>query len=145
MADFGERVWYYIPGIKGREKMSPRWESGIWLGVRDESGEILIGTAEGVLKARSFMRKPESQQWNYEEFAGMQGVPWEPRPGHEGREIKSKLNIANTPIQPEIRVVSDTKSVRREKQESRCNNNRNNSRLPRMPGGVQRRGIKEPH
>ena len=29
VAEFGECVWYYIPGIKGRQKMEPRWESGM--------------------------------------------------------------------------------------------------------------------
>ena len=45
VAEFGECVWYFKPGIAGTNKMKPRWESGIWLGVR-----------EGVLKARSFRR-----------------------------------------------------------------------------------------
>ena len=52
VAEFGECVWYFKPGIKGKNKMEPRWESGIWLGIRDVSGEIIVGTAEGVLKAR---------------------------------------------------------------------------------------------
>ena len=45
------------PGVKpkrpGRDKPDVSWESGVWLGVRDESGEIIIGTVKGVLKARS--------------------------------------------------------------------------------------------
>merc|ERR1712026_294122 len=115
VAEFGECIWCYVPGINCTQKMDPRWESGIWLGVRDESGEILVGTPGGVLKARSFMRKPESQQWDYKEFASMQGVPWEPIPGHEGREIRSNVNIPNAPIQQEVRVMQGGRSIGRAK------------------------------
>ncbi len=38
VAEFGESVWFLYPKSKGRNKMKSRWASGIWLGVRDESG-----------------------------------------------------------------------------------------------------------
>ena len=58
VAEFGENVWYHRPGITCKDKLDVRWESGIWLGVRDESGEVVIGTEKGVLKTRSFRRTP---------------------------------------------------------------------------------------
>ena len=85
------------------------------MGIRDESGEVLIGTPGGKFKARSFKRKPESQQWDYEAFSKMHGTPWEPIPGHEGREVKSSVNIHNAPIQPEVKVAHELKHVRRTK------------------------------
>ena len=53
VVEFGECVWYYKPGTKGKNKMEPRWESGIRLGIRDESGEIAIVTEGGVLKGNT--------------------------------------------------------------------------------------------
>ena len=37
--EFGECVWYYKPGIKGKSKLEPRYENGVWLGMTDRSGE----------------------------------------------------------------------------------------------------------
>ena len=56
VAEFGEQVWYYKPGITGKDKLDVRWESGIWLGIRDESGEVIVGTSKGVLKDRSLRK-----------------------------------------------------------------------------------------
>ena len=56
LVEFGERVMYYKSGITGNRKMETRWESGIWLGLRDESNEALIGTPDGVIKARDVRR-----------------------------------------------------------------------------------------
>ena len=35
-----------------------RWHEGIWLGIGDETGEVIIGTNEGVVKAKDFRRRP---------------------------------------------------------------------------------------
>ena len=67
--------------------MQPRWDTGIWLGIRDESGEVIIGTSKGVLKARSFRRKViHNERWNFDTFSEMQGTPWEPIPGQGERD-----------------------------------------------------------
>ena len=49
---------YLKAGTAGKDKLLPRWEYGIWLGIRDESGEIIVGTPDGVVKARDFKRLP---------------------------------------------------------------------------------------
>ena len=41
----------------GVNKFDSRWDIGVWLGIRDESGEAVIGTRAGVIKTRSFRRK----------------------------------------------------------------------------------------
>ena len=57
ITEFGECVWYKHPRWKKEGKLLVRWSDGVFLGVREESGEVLIGTRDGVLKARSFKRK----------------------------------------------------------------------------------------
>ena len=42
VAEFGECVMYLRPGSKGRDKLESRWESGIWLGDRDETAETSL-------------------------------------------------------------------------------------------------------
>merc|ERR1712115_269082 len=81
-AEFGESVWALRPKSKGITKFESRWDSGIWLGTREESGEHLIGCSQGVYKVRSIKRKAITEQrWNKEEFELMRGVPWRPVPG----------------------------------------------------------------
>ena len=67
---------YLKPNSKGVDKLNPRWEQGVWLGVRDESGEIIIGTPEGVVKARDFKRLPaESDRWSAQSVQSVVGTP----------------------------------------------------------------------
>ena len=47
--DFGECIWYLKPKSKGRKKAEYRWAEGVWVGVRDESGEHLVLTIRGAL------------------------------------------------------------------------------------------------
>ena len=54
MAEFGENVWYLRAGSLGQAKFENRWEEGVWLGILDDSGESIIGTEIGVVKARDF-------------------------------------------------------------------------------------------
>ena len=44
----GECVWFLRPKSKGKMKADYRWLNGIWLGVREESGEYVVGTPDGV-------------------------------------------------------------------------------------------------
>merc|ERR1711951_343800 len=37
VAKVGETILYLKAGTQGRHKFVPRWEKGVWLGVRDES------------------------------------------------------------------------------------------------------------
>ena len=94
IAEFGECVIYCKLGSKGIDKFDERWEEGIWLGSRDESDEILIGTNEGVVKARSVRRKAQFEdRWNADQFNNMKGTPWQPIPGVNSTEIKSKVSL----------------------------------------------------
>ena len=65
----------------------------MFAGLREESGEIFVMSENGVIKVRSFNRKPEEDRWNQEEFAGIQGLPWEPVPGRAHVEVKSHFTI----------------------------------------------------
>ena len=81
-AEWCECVLYLRLGSKGEEKMDERWGEGIWLGSKDESGEILIGIKEGVTKARAVRRKPDFEtRWNLDQFATMTGTLWVPVSG----------------------------------------------------------------
>ena len=65
------------PGLKGKDKMEVRWQEGIFLGVNDTSGEIRIGTGEGVVPARDMRRRArDEERWQADKVKGIIGVPW---------------------------------------------------------------------
>ena len=67
LVPFGECV-HYQPlgnpsGHKTRlNKMEPMWQDGIFLGIRNHTGEYLIGTPRGVVRSYSMKRKPLSER-----------------------------------------------------------------------------------
>ena len=67
-ADFGEAVWYMAlqPRHAILPKLGARFDEGIFLGIREVSGEIIVGSPEGVLKTRSLKRRPPNERWNAE-------------------------------------------------------------------------------
>lgn len=57
-------------------KLSPKWESGIFLGVRATSGEVIVVDAEGVWETRTVHRRPLEERWDAKEARRlMQGIP----------------------------------------------------------------------
>jgi hypothetical protein len=79
---------------KGKKTFEERWAEGIWLGVREESSEILVGTMEGVVKARSFRHKATNEdRWDPKWLDGFRGVPWEPEPGRQNIEVNIKVAL----------------------------------------------------
>ncbi len=60
VAEFGECMRYAPVFTAGMSKLDVSWVDGVWLGIQLESGESIIGTPEGVVKARDCRRKPDN-------------------------------------------------------------------------------------
>ena len=87
-------MWYLKPKSVGVDKLNTRWGEGIWLGIREESGEILIGTLEGVIKVRTVRRKAgDDLRWSKGLFNEFKGLPWQPVPGRESLEPPIKVTV----------------------------------------------------
>ena len=79
----------------GKEKSESRWNEGIFIGVKEETGELMIGTAEGVERARTIRRfAEESDRWKKEDIEGMKGVPWELIPGGRQRKQRKPVEVS---------------------------------------------------
>ena len=92
--EFGECIWYIKAGSVGKNKMASRVESGVFLGFREESQEVMIGTPDGIVKAASIKRKgTHEERWNAQELDSFTGTPWEPIPGRGEMEIKTSIHI----------------------------------------------------
>ena len=97
ITEFGECVWYYKPRKGQRGKIEPRWADGVFPGIREESGEIVIGTSEGVIKCRAFRRKgSEAERWNPTEITQVVGLPWQPVPGGPGVDLRSAVRLPDS-------------------------------------------------
>ena len=94
IVEFGERVMYLKPGSRGKNKLECRWSIGIWLGMRDESQESIIGTPDRCLKVKDIRRLgSDADRWNAEEFNEFKGLPWEPVPGSNTMKIKVNVHV----------------------------------------------------
>ena len=65
LAQFGERVWWMPlkPSNRHLGPLDARFEQGRYLGPRDGSNTVLVGTASGVVKARTIKRLPPGERW----------------------------------------------------------------------------------
>ena len=87
--EFAEHVHYLTLGSLGRNIGESRWNTGAFLGIREESGEYKIGTEDGAVKCRTY--KPmgsHEERWNWEEVNKIKGLPWQTNPGMPGYDIK---------------------------------------------------------
>ena len=62
--------------VLAKHRMIPRYQCGIWLGMRNNSGECFIGNAEGVFGAREIRRLEPQSRWDTEAVNSVSGVPW---------------------------------------------------------------------
>lgn len=58
------------PKSKGKNKAKDRWDNGVWLGIRHESSEYIVGTPQGTIKVSAVTRKGSTEdRWNWDEFS----------------------------------------------------------------------------
>ena len=58
------------------EKLNPRWEHGVFVGVRPASGEVWVATSKGLQAARSVRRIPAEERWGPDNRKFVKHVPW---------------------------------------------------------------------
>ena len=75
--EFGERVNFRRTAVGSRmAKLDSLWSDGVFLGYRAVSGEIVVGTSDGVYKTRTVKRKPYEHRWAKGNLDFVGGVPW---------------------------------------------------------------------
>ena len=89
LVPFGEAVLFKIPKTQRKVgDFEDRWEMGVWVGFMMRSGEHLVGTAKGVFRVSTVMRRTADKRWSAELIKGIAGSPEEPVPGSsQGRRI----------------------------------------------------------
>ena len=101
MTEFGEAVLYLKAKSKGVDKLDCRWEPGIWLGVLDSTGEVLIGTNEGVIRGRDFRGYTDAEdRWDKSQAMSVVGTPWQPAPGKPEDVVPVRVRFQDEQEQP---------------------------------------------
>ena len=81
--EFGEKLMFKLKPKLKMEKINPRWEHGIFLGIRRRSGEVWVATTSGVRSARSVRRIPVEDRWGDDCVNWVKHVPWNRYAGAE--------------------------------------------------------------
>ena len=68
IAQFGECImWLHLKSVGTskllyNEDIPPRWEEGIFLGILEESGQMIVGNEKGIFKCRDYRPKPPEER-----------------------------------------------------------------------------------
>ncbi len=57
--ELGGQVFYLDGDSVGKDELNIRWGERGYIGIRKESGEIIVGTSRGIIKARTYKPTPE--------------------------------------------------------------------------------------
>jgi hypothetical protein len=86
-------------------KLTCMWEGGIYLGMKGTTGELIVGTKEGIWRTRTVRRKPFEERWRRENLELVGGVPWRMmrNEGGESEELKNDVVIMDKDYQERLR------------------------------------------
>ncbi len=98
LVGFGEAVLYKLP-MKGPHhdpdgNMGTRWREALFVGYHRASNVYVLIGEEGVVAARSLMRRPAANRWSAERVMSIKATPWSER---ERTELKVRLEEAPAP------------------------------------------------
>lgn len=86
-------------------KFEGRWRQGIYLGVRRQTTERIIGDPEGTWIVQSVRRVPIEDRWDAGFALGIIGILWLPNPkGNEPHELEE--HVVFHPERPDLEAVA---------------------------------------
>ena len=75
---FGEHIMYRPRANRGgrRDDVAPRVSMGMYVGTGNRNADVFVMTERGIMKGNSIHRRPEADQFVYENFGSLRGLPW---------------------------------------------------------------------
>ena len=100
---FGEVIEYRR---KTPKKYDAKWQKGLYIGLREQSGEKIVSSADGqkTFVVQSIRRKPPAERWDGDMLKAVVGVPWCPNPERGDRlDLPSPIVLpAKNPTVPHV-------------------------------------------
>ena len=114
LVDFAERATF-MPVVHGGRlnKLQSKWEPGRFIGIRPKSGEKLVMTKEGDMKARTIRRLPVMDRWVSDDWEELVGVPWSWKPARPRLPGVSPMSVSDAPPPPPEDARDEPKKRRR--------------------------------
>ena len=86
-------------------KLTCMWEDGVFLGVKGNTAELIVGDGRGVWLTRTVRRKPEEERWEAENIRLVAGVPWrtsEEDEGADGEAMKLDVRVMDKDYREQV-------------------------------------------
>ena len=107
LIEFGESIHFMPLNALDKPNIDSRFQDGIWLGVRLGTDEYLVGTSNGVFKARSIRRKIIEHRWDHAQVAAVMGTPWKPYAFTEDDRLRidiPEVSDGSREVEPRARI-----------------------------------------
>ena len=101
LVEFGESVLWLPQEYKDQPKLDSKFLEGNFIGVKEDTDELIIGTQHGIFISRSMKRRPLEQRWNPAAIKAIHGTPWKPYAHTSDDALRSSLP-ANTSVPPAL-------------------------------------------
>ena len=112
-AEFGEKLLWRRKKKTDANKlanMESRWNAGIFLGIDNKSGELIMGANSGVYKTHAFHRVPVEDRWDYDMIMSVKGTPWNLKEDADTEDTAIRVDTAENPVRdPEPRITTNYK------------------------------------
>ncbi len=92
----------WLPLSKKKPQMNEKWLDGVFLGIKDDSEEAIVGTAHGCFTTRSIRRRAPEDRADPLLLNHVCGAPWAlvppKEPGSGRPQVRAiQIDVARTP------------------------------------------------
>ena len=107
LVSFGEHILFRPrpPNDGRRHDLAPRVSMGMFVGTGLRSNDVYVMTARGVVKGNTITRRPSEDQFKYDNWSELRGVPWRLQSREPG-QVRVDLPVVVGPsIRPPLEEV----------------------------------------
>ena len=99
LVSFGEHILFRPrpPRDGRRHDLAPRVSMGMFVGTGLRNNDIFVMTARGIVKGNAITRRPPEDQFKYENWSELRGVPWRLQ-SREAGEVRVDLPVVVGPL-----------------------------------------------
>ncbi|CAK8997551.1 unnamed protein product [Durusdinium trenchii] len=99
LVSFGEHILFRPRPLRDgrRRDLAPRVSMGMYVGTGLRNNDVFVMTARGIVKGNTITRRPPEDQFKYENWSELRGVPWRLQAREPG-EVRVDLPVVAGPM-----------------------------------------------